>query len=274
MTSRFRVALATLAAVLAASIAIPDGIAAEQAERAVAAVNRLVASGEIKRDAALKLAFKSGNINSLLGPGLELQKEWEKLTGIMISARVISQQPALPNLKANPDIDLTVARPHEFADLLDQGLIEDLGPLLKQYGFALDGEPPKGYVRPRLQAFVGDRIAAIPADGDIALFCLRRDLLENPAERAAFRKAYGRDLAIPKTWQEYEQLVSFFHRPAQGLYGTAEERDQPGGWMYWLPRYFAQAAPYQRLFDDTMHPLIDSPTAAQTANWPSCSPCG
>jgi multiple sugar transport system substrate-binding protein len=248
-----------LSALLGAWAAALPATAGEQAERALAAVQKLVASGEIKPGAKLKLAFKTGNINSLLGPELELQKDWERRTGIMINARVIPQQSALANLKGNPDIDLTVARSHEFPDLLDQEVVQDLAPMMKQFGFTLPGGLPDGYIRPHLQAFLGERMAAVPADGDVVVFYLRRDLLDTPEERAAFRKAHGRDLSIPKTWQEYDQLVSFFHRPEKGLYGTTEERDQSGGWMYWLPRYFSQNAPYRRLFDDAMRPLIDSP---------------
>lgn len=252
---RAAVGLLSLAA-MAASAAVSAG---EQAERALAAARAMLAAGEIRPDATIKVAFKSGNIAALLGPELELQKEWEQRSGVRITARVIPQQPALLNLKANPDIDLTVARTNEFPDLLDQGLIEDLTPLLKQFGFAIDGAPPQGYIRPRLQGFFGDKLVAIPADGDVALLYLRSDLLTNPAEKAAFRKAHGRELEEPKTWQEYDQLVSFFHRPEKGLYGTAEQRDRSGGWMFWLPRYLSQAAPHRKLFDDNLRPLIDSP---------------
>lgn len=244
---------------LAALIAPAAAIAGEQAERALAAVKSLIASGEVRGDAGLKVAFKPGNIAALLGPELELQKEWEQRTGIMITARVIPQQAAQLILKSNPDIDLTVARNHEFADLLDQGLVEDLTPMLRQFGFSIDGAPTDGFIRPRLQSFVGDKVVAIPADGDVAVMYLRRDLMESPVEKAAFRKAFKRDLAVPKTWQEYDQLVSFFHRPKEGLYGTAEQRDRSGGWMFWLPRYLVQGDPYRKLFDENMRPLIDSP---------------
>ncbi len=233
--------------------------AGEQAERALAAVSKLIASGEVPRNAALKVAFKSGNIAALLGPELELQKIWEQRTGVMINARVIPQQPALANLKNNPDIDLTVARTHEFADLIEQGLVEDLTPLLGEFGFRIDGRSRQGFVRPRLQGYFGDRLVAIPADGDVTMFYLRRDLLESPAERTAFRKAYGRDLGVPKTWQEYEQLISFFHRPQKGLFGAAEQRERAGGWMLWQARYISQSAPHRKLFDENVKPLIDSP---------------
>ena len=244
---------------IATLLAPGAAVAGEQAERAMAAVKGLIASGEVRPDAIIKVAFKSGNIAALLGPDLELQKEWEQSSGIRISARVIPQQPALLNLKANPDIDLTVARTNEFPDLLDQGLVDDLAPLIKQFGFQVDGMPPQGYIRPRLQGYFGDKLVAIPADGDVIIMYLRRDLMENPDEQAAFRKAYQRELTVPRTWQEYEQLVSFFHRPGKGLYGVAEQRERAGGWMFWLPRYLSQKAPYSRLFDDKLKPLIDSP---------------
>lgn len=247
---------AVMATLLGAPVAVSAG---EQAERALAAVKRMMDSGEVPRDAAIKVAFKPGNIAALLGPELELQREWEQRTGILISARVIPQQPAMANLKDNPDIDLTVARTHEFPDLLDQGLVAELTPLLGEFGFKIVGTPPRGYVRPRLQGFVGAKLVAIPADGDVAMLYLRRDLLEDPKERAAFRKAHGRELRAPKTWQEYDQLTKFFHRPQQGLYGTVEQRDPGNGWMYWQSRYMAQGAPYRRLFDDKLNPLIDSP---------------
>jgi multiple sugar transport system substrate-binding protein len=233
--------------------------AGEQAERALAAARQLLDSGAAPRNATIRVAFKSGNIAALLGPELELQKEWEQRSGVMITAKVIPQQPALQNLKANPDVDLTVARTHEFPDLLEQGLVEDLTPLLKEFGFRIDGTPPQGFIKPRLQGFLGDKVVAIPADGDVLILYLRRDLLESPAERAAFRKAYGRELAAPATWQEYDQLVEFFHRPQKGLFGTVEQRERDTAWMFWLPRYLSQNAPYRQLFDDRLKSLIDSP---------------
>lgn len=248
----------TLACLMAALFPHP-GRAGEQAERAIAAVNAMIAAGEVRRDATIKVAFKSGNIAALLGPALELQKEWEQRTGVVITARVIPQQPALQNLKANPDIDLTVARTHEFVDLLELGLVEDLTPLAKQFGFAIDGKPPQGFIRPRLQAYVGDRLAAIPADGDILVLYLRRDLLESPVEKAAFRKAHKRELGVPKTWQELDQLMQFFHRPQRGLYGAAEQRERDSAWMLWMPRYLSHAAGRHGLFNDKLKPLIDSP---------------
>jgi multiple sugar transport system substrate-binding protein len=266
--SRIGLSLRAVAALVMAVAGALPVVAAEQAERALAAIDQMIASGEIKRGTVLKVAFKPGNINALLGPELGLQREWEKRTGVVINARVIPQQPAQANLRGNPDIDLTVARTHEYPDLLAAGLVEDLGPLLKQFGFTIPNQPPTGYIRPAIQSKWGERVAAMPADGDVTIYYLRRDLLEDPEEKAAFRKAYGRELDVPRTWQEYADLAEFFHRPEKGFYGAAEERDLAGGWMYWLPRYLSQGDPYRTLFDERMRPLIDSPAGvAATENY-------
>ena len=246
-----------MAAILASTAAPAQP--ASQSERALTYVRQLIASGEVPANSVLGLGFKQGNINAYLGNNLELQKEWEQKTGIVLETRIIPQVPAKQFISKTPGIDLTVARNHEFPELLPLGLIEDLTPLFEEFGFTLDDDPVQGFIRPDLQAYLGDRIAAIPADGDPVIMYLRRDLMEDPEEQAAFRKATGRELAPPETWQQYEELIRFFHRPEQGLYGAVEERDPEGAWMLWLPRYLSQARPYQPLFDSAMHPLIDSP---------------
>lgn len=56
---------------------------------------------------------------------------------------------------------------------------------------------------------------------------LRKDMLEDPKEQAAFKKKTGKDL--PSTYEvlsqiEYDDLVEiidFFHRPSKGMFGTA-----------------------------------------------------
>ena len=253
---------------LAATFLISAASAGEQAERAIAAVQRLAASGALPPGSSLRLGFKQGNIDAFLGSDLALQKEWESRTGVVLDAHIIPQQPARTTLQSGQRVDLTVARNHEYPDLLAEGLITDLTPLFEEFGFRLDDNMRDGFIRPELQAWHSGRIAAVPADGDVVLLHLRRDLLEDPREQAAFRKQYGRPLAPPRTWREYEDLQQFFHRPAQGLYGVAEERDPDGAWMLWMPRFLSMAGPGGDLFDARMRPLIDSPAGvAATASY-------
>ncbi|WP_407279816.1 extracellular solute-binding protein [Aromatoleum evansii] len=262
MPSR-KILVPLFAAALCASAVLvaPAASAGEQAFKAVAAVRKLIASGEVPAGSRLTLGFKQGNMNAFLGNDLALQKEWESLTGIVLDVLIVPQQPIRETLRSTPDIDIAVARNHEYPDLLADGLITEVGPFMAEYGYRFDDNANDGYIRPELQSRVGERTVAIPADGDVVLLYLRRDLMDDAQEQAAFRKAYGRPLAVPKTWAEYEELVRFFHRPAQGLYGVAEERDEEGAWMNWMPRFLSSAAPHAELFDEQMRPRLTTPGA-------------
>jgi hypothetical protein len=126
--------LRTLLILVAAGIAAPAANAGGQAERALAGGRALFESGELRPGTALRLGFKQGNINAFLVRDLELQREWERLTGVTLDARIIPQ------------------------------------------------------------------------------------------------------------WPTHDLLA-----------------EQDGAWMYWLPRFLAQAAPVQRLFDEQMRPQLDTP---------------
>ena len=231
--------------------------AGEQADRAVAAVRQLVASGAVKPDTVLRLRAKQGNLVSLLGRDFQLQREWERQTGIPIDASVMPQLDSLDFIRDGRDIDLTIARTHEYADLDAAGLVEDLRPMLQRFGFTLPDRGANGYMLLAPQSRHGERLVAVPADLDIAMLFLRADLLRDENERRRFRERFGAELEPPRTWADYERLIGFFHRPEQGLYGAGEPRERLTAWMYWTPRFLSQA-PGQALFDARMRPLIDS----------------
>lgn len=65
------------------------------------------------------------------------------------------------------------------------------------------------------------RFWAAPCETDAIGFVYRRDWFEDPAEKAAFKARYGRDLAPPETWEAFRDLAEFFHRPDQKRYGCA-----------------------------------------------------
>jgi multiple sugar transport system substrate-binding protein len=48
----------------------------------------------------------------------------------------------------------------------------------------------------------------------------RKDWFNDPAEKAAFKKKYGKELAVPETWDELKNISEFFTRPAQKRYGN------------------------------------------------------
>lgn len=240
-------------------LAVAGVPAAEQADRAVAAVKQLVATGALPAGAALRLTVKQGNLASFLGENEQLKADWERATGTEIDARIMPQLASRAFIQDDDTVDLTIARSNETPDLVSEGLIMPLSPLIERFGFVLPDTPPDGFVHVRQQALFNGQVVAIPADGDAALLFLRRDMMEDPAQQASFLARFGRTLAPPRTWAEYQDLVAFFDRPAEGFYGALEPRDTLTGWMYWMPRFLAHAQVGQHLFDEAMRPTIDSP---------------
>jgi multiple sugar transport system substrate-binding protein len=59
----------------------------------------------------------------------------------------------------------------------------------------------------------------VPWYQEVNTLFLRTDLLNDPKEKAAFKKQFGYALALPKTEEQYFDQLKFFTRPAQNLYG-------------------------------------------------------
>ncbi|MBN8524484.1 MAG: extracellular solute-binding protein [Planctomycetes bacterium] len=62
---------------------------------------------------------------------------------------------------------------------------------------------------------------AAPLETDACGFAYRRDWFQDPAEQAAFKAKFGRDLAVPATWEEFRDIASFFQRPDKKRFGCA-----------------------------------------------------
>ena len=232
--------------------------AGEQADKAIAQLKQLQAAGTIKPGAVLKLRVKQGNMSSFLGQDNDLQREWEKQTGVLVDATAMPQQDSLDYIREAADVDLTIARNHEFPDLFERKLIEDLSPFYKRFGFRLPSESGNDFFSPVLQSQYDQRVVAIPADGDLALLFVRQDMLDDPTNRQRFSEQYKRDLAPPETWRDYQDLLAFFNNPKEGFYGALEPREKLTGWFYWMPRFAAFAGAKGGLFDHNMRPLINS----------------
>jgi multiple sugar transport system substrate-binding protein len=244
---------------IVAVMMLPQQImAGNQAERAIAGVIALKAAGKIP-DSTIRIVAKEGNISSLWGKNFSLKKKWEQATGVTLDAHVRPNLPVLEFMRSSRDFDITFARQGEYPDLVSEKLVADLTPLVKRYKIKLDENVNDGIYSLRAQTEFDNKTVALPADGDVTVMYLRKDLLDNPINKAKFLQKYGVKLEIPKTWDDYLRQIEFFHNPEKEFYGTVEHRDSGTGWMFWMPRFACQAFPNQYLFDDNMHPLINSP---------------
>jgi multiple sugar transport system substrate-binding protein len=72
-----------------------------------------------------------------------------------------------------------------------------------------------------------DQVWGFPEESDTIALFIRKDMLDNPDEQAAYKAKYGKDMPTKyedfenMTMPEFEKLADFFTRPDKGLYGTA-----------------------------------------------------
>ena len=105
-----------------------------------------------------------------------------------------------------------------FATVHETQAVLDLAPYL---GTNPPDDYPQGWTNSLLQMHHFDEVVlGLPYHDGPECLIYRRDLFEDEAEQAAFQAQYGRPLQVPQTWAEFQEVARFFHRPAQGLYGT------------------------------------------------------
>ncbi|KAA0218659.1 MAG: extracellular solute-binding protein [Lautropia sp.] len=56
----------------------------------------------------------------------------------------------------------------------------------------------------------GDTMVQYPVDGDRHYLKYRGDVFNNPEMQARFKKDTGRDLKVPATWEEYNEIAKYF----------------------------------------------------------------
>jgi multiple sugar transport system substrate-binding protein len=73
------------------------------------------------------------------------------------------------------------------------------------------GEWPKG----------SGRMYGVPALTDCTFFVYRKDLFNDPANKAAFNKKYGYALGVPTSWDMLIDVAEYFYEDVDGMYGIA-----------------------------------------------------
>jgi len=66
----------------------------------------------------------------------------------------------------------------------------------------------------------GFDIYGLPIQANALSMAYRKDLFDDPAQKAAFKKEAGRALTVPKTLDEFAEVAKFFTQPDKKLYGT------------------------------------------------------
>jgi multiple sugar transport system substrate-binding protein len=76
----------------------------------------------------------------------------------------------------------------------------------------------------------GGKTVAVPVDGDVAMLYYRKDALENPEHARKFKEKTGRELRVPRTWEEFREVAAFFTGWAWGPTGRPGWGFQTSTW--------------------------------------------
>jgi len=251
----------------------PLGALIPRASGLALAADNTIAGRALAGAAALNLQgqtlriFHPAGMNSNFEPFVA---EWLSATGINVESSSVGYFDYHPkvvqaSLTGGADFDLIVDGPRYLGDLVAAGSVVDISDWIQKYGNVLSGAPD-GFISPldKWSMSYNGRYYGLAADGDPWICVIRKDLLEDPSEQAAFLAKFGYPLAFPKTWDEYRDQAEFFTRPDRNLYGAVDVHSRNSGAYQWMARFVSTGIPNAYYFDDDMHPLIDSPEGIRT----------
>lgn len=199
----------------------------------------------------------NGMIWSLYYRNMErLSDEFKGLTGIGvkniqdISIFQIPQRAMAEALSRSPQFDFFHVDSNMIPSLASAGLLEPLDPYIAEARYKLD-------MVGNFASFMKyrDKTYGIPTDGNVHVQIIRKDYFENPEEQKRFADKHGRPLTWPKTWEEHQEIVEFFHRPDQGLVGSGSLRNRANGVTWWY-MYFYSAGGFP--VSDDLEPTLNT----------------
>ena len=191
-------------------------------------------------------------------------ERFQKLTGIQVDVSMLSwensrQKMLLAYAAKDSSYDaLYVDNPwiYEFAS---RGILEPLGkymkdPKLGDPKFNLD-DFPKQLVQ---RVMWNNEIYALPYSFSPSILMYRKDLFEDPKEKAAFKAKYGYDLVPPRTMAQLRDAAEFFTRKGPGeMYGMTIALKR-GGFAFNRWKQYAHAFGGS-FFDAQGRPRVDNP---------------
>ena len=129
------------------------------------------------------------------------------------------------------DYDMVIFYPSYIGDFAGNGYLAPLDDLMKKTPASV-WDPKLDEVEPPYREVYckwGGKVYALPYDGDVLELYYRKDFFEDPAEKAAFKQKYNRDLVPPATWKEWLQVAEFFTRKQGDTLG----RQKAGTSLLW-----------------------------------------
>jgi len=173
----------------------------------------------------------------------KLKHRFEEATGIEVVIEMYEHSEAVNKVM----LDLNsrrgrydfILQPHrELGRFVENGHLEALEAYMADEALRDPSFKPNEQLYQRLWkeiSWYDGKIYGFPFTALTMYMWYRRDLLEDPDERAGFKAKYGYDLIPAQNWDQYRDIAEWFTRPDEGFYGTAlQGKRHEALWYEWL----------------------------------------
>ncbi|HRX36268.1 MAG TPA: extracellular solute-binding protein [Aestuariivirga sp.] len=252
MVTRRDVGKIGIAAGLAGSVARP-AFAADGAASAVEAAKQY--SGT-----TISIVWEAGL--QALDPLNFSGPKWKELTGIDVKVVEVSTAEMFTKIMQDYKsgagaYDALNVIPAWMPDLANAGALEPLDSYVDKYGYRDELQKIAPTYRDN-QMMVDGKIFGFPDDGDIFVMYYRKDIMDDPAVKEAFKAKTGKDLVVPTNWAQFDETGAALTEilKDKNMYGAAFFRQPPYTMFMFEERFRNEGG---KFFDaDTMKATINS----------------
>jgi len=255
--ARFKRALVPALAVTALA-ASSSAFAESAAQRAVDAAKKICAGKTIT--IVWEAGLQSEDPKNFSGP------LWEKLTGCKVSVVEVPTAEMFTKIMqeyraGTGAYDALNVIPAWMPDLAQAGALEVLDPYVDKYAYRNELKTIAPTYRDN-QMTVGGKIYGFPDDGDVFVMYYRKDIFARGDLKKAFKAKHGSDLAVPKTWKQFDEIGAFLSEALkkEGIYGASFFRDPGYGNFMFQERFRNEGG---KFFDANMKATINTPVGVK-----------
>jgi multiple sugar transport system substrate-binding protein len=227
---------------------------------------RAVEAAKQYQGATLNMTYESGL--QALEPRNFSGPLWQDLTGIGFNVEELPHpdqysKPIAEHIAGSGAYDILDIEPAWIPSLADGGVILPIDDYVGKY---MDEADLKDYhpLYQFLPTYKGKRWGFFD-DGDVLALYYRADVFGDPKLQQAYKAKYKKDLAVPKTWDEYAETAQFItDQLGPKIYGAAHFRKagSPGNQFSFLQQYRANGG---KFFDEQkMKAMLDSEAGVTT----------
>ena len=187
--------------------------------------------------------------------------KWKQLTGMDVKVVEVATAEMFTKIMQDyrsgaSGYDALNVIPSWMPDLVQAGALENLEPYVDKYNYRDELQKIAPIFRDNWMK-VNGKIYGMPDDGDVFIMYYRKDVFADADVQAKFKAKTGHDLAVPKTWKEFDETGAALTEVLKdkGIYGAAFFR-QPPYTMFMLQERFRNEG--GKFFDDNMKATINS----------------